>query len=94
MESAAPPNPSEAADRTRLFLSLAAAALISAAGLVSIFLFAAWLVPHWTIWTYKHPGSGNFLVPISILFVVLMAARRRRGARRGVSSPKRAILPL
>ena len=87
----------ENADRKRLILSLAGAALISAVGFGIILLLAAWLIPPWMMWQNKHHLSADiaaFLMYVLSLFAMIRAARKRRSAPKNRFNPKQTILPL
>jgi hypothetical protein len=62
-----------------------------------IFLFAAWLIPKWIMWSVKEHNHGIIPELILIFFLILMmttAARRRRNIQKKLSHPKQIILPL
>ena len=84
-------------DHNRLILSLAGAVLISAAGFGLIFLFTAWLIPKWMMWSAKEHNHGIIPELILVFFLFLMmttAARRRRNIQKKLFHPKQTILPL
>jgi O-antigen/teichoic acid export membrane protein len=87
----------ENADRKRLILSLAGAALISAVGFGIILLLAAWLIPPWMMWQNKHHLSADiaaFVTFVILSSAAIRAARKRRSARKNRFNPKQTILPL